>query len=199
MAVNSKGDAMAESRRSGLQHLLLEGLVIVLSVLVALLVEDWRSERQARADVTEALAVLDVEVRANLEELESFLGVVTGRYERLVALAPTVDDARPFSEYSFGGYPTPDLDVSAWARLRSDPVANRIAPGRLREAFLLYDHLSYFEKLADQIFQLVFGPIFEDPNDAEVSYRISENILSQQLDYAEFMISEHRGFLAAEP
>ena len=190
---------MSESRRSGLQHLMLEGFVIVLSVLVALLVEDWRSERQARTGVEEALAVLDIEVRANLEELEAFMVVVTGRHERLVALASTVDASRPFSEYSFGGYPTPDLDVSAWARVRSDPVANRIAPERLREAFLLYDHLSYFGKLADQIFQLAFGPELFDPNDAEVSYRISEAILAQQIDYAASMVSEHRGFLETRP
>ena len=199
MAVSSKGDAMPESRRSGLRHLLLEGLVIVLSVLVALLVEDWRSERQARVEVIEALAVLEIEVGANLEELEAFMVVVTDRHERLVALASTVDGSRPFSEYSFGGYPNPDLDVSAWARVRSDPVANRIAPGRLREAFLLYDHLSYFEKLADQVFQLVFGPVFENPNDAALSYRISEHILSQQIDYAELMISEHRSFMETQP
>ena len=192
-------DAMSESRRRGLQHLMLEGFVIVLSVLLALLVEDWRSEHQARAEVAEALAALDIEVRTNLEDLEAFMVVVTDRHERLVALASTVDGSRPFSEYSFGGYPTPDLDVSAWARVRSDPVANRIASARLREAFLLYDHLSYFEKLADQIFQLAFGPGFFDPNDAEVSYRISEAILSQQIDYAELMVSEHRAFLETRP
>ena len=63
---------MAESKWGRLRHLLLEGFVIVFSVLVALFVEDLRSERQASNEVAEALAALDVEVRANLEELEAF-------------------------------------------------------------------------------------------------------------------------------
>ena len=142
---------MAESKWGRLRHLLLEGFVIVFSVLVALFVEDLRSERQASNEVAEALAALDVEVRANLEELEAFGALVTERYDRLVALAPTVDDSRPFSEYRFGGYRLPDLDLSAWARVSSDPVANRIAPERLREAFILYRGLDVLLAVDDQI------------------------------------------------
>lgn len=72
MEARARGDGMAESRWRRLQHLLLEGFVIVFSVLAALLVEDWRSERQAGDEVVEALVALDIEVRANLEELEAF-------------------------------------------------------------------------------------------------------------------------------
>ncbi len=192
---------MAESKWRRLQHLLLEGFVIVFSVLVALLVEDWRSERQAGDEVVEALVALDIEVRANLEELEAFAVVVAERHDRLVAIASAVDRSRPFSEYvgRFGGYRVPDLDLSAWARVSSDPLANRIAPERLREAFILYRGLDFLLGLDDQILRLVYSPGYHDPDEAELSYRISEVILAQQIEYAELMASQHRAFLETRP
>ena len=192
---------MSESRWKRAQHLLLEGIVIVLSVLVALVVEDWRSERAAADEVAGALVALEAEVQANLEELENFVAVVTDRHDRLVAIASEIDGSRPFSEYvgRFGGYFVPDLDVSAWARIRSDPVANRIAPERLREAFLLYDYLDFLLQMDDQIIQLAFSPGYHDPDEAKVSYRIAEAILTQQLEWAEFLAPRHRAFLEQRP
>ena len=188
---------MAESKWGRLQHLLLEGFVIVFSVLIALLVEDWRSERRATDEVAEALAALDVEVAANLEELETFSSVVVERHGRLVAMASAIDGSRPFSEHveRFGGFRVPDLDLSAWARISSDPVANRIAPERLREAFILYRNLTFLSRLDEEIVQLAFSPGYHDPDEAELSYRISESIFAQQIVFGEEMVSQHRAFL----
>lgn len=192
---------MSESRWRRIQHLVLEGIVIVFSVLVALVVEDWRAEREAADDVEAALVALDIEVQANLEELESFATVVTDRYNRLIAFGPEVDGSVPFSEYvgRFGGYLVPDLDVSAWARISSDPGANRVAPERLREAFILYYYLDFLTRLDDQIIQLTFGPGYHDPARAVITFRISEAILSQQLEYAQLMAAQHRAYLEVRP
>ena len=192
---------MARSKWRRLQYLLLEGFVIVSSVLVALVVEDWRSEQEATDSVGEALAALEAEVQANLEELVAFKAVVTERHDRLVAISSEIDDSRPFSEYveRFGGYYVPDLDVSAWARISSDPVANRIAPERLREAFLLYDYLDFLLQMDDQIIQLAFSPGYHDPDEAKVSYRIAEAILTQQLRWADILAPQHQAFLEHRP
>jgi hypothetical protein len=188
---------MRESRWKRFQQLSLEGLVIVVSVLVALVVEGYRLEREEIDEVAEALAALEAEVQANLEELVAFEAVVTERHARLVAITSEIDGSQPFSEYvgRFGGYRVPDLDVSAWARISSDPVANRIAPERLREAFLLYDYLTYLTRLDDQIIQFAFSPGYHDPDEAKVSHRVAEAILSQQIDYAEDLAPLHRAFL----
>ena len=188
---------MGESRWKRFQQLSLEGLVIVVSVLVALVVEGYRLERAEIDEVAEALAALEAEVQANLEELVAFEAVVTERHARLVAIASEIDGSQPFSEYvsRFGGYRVPDLDVSAWARISSDPVANRIAPERLRDAFLLYDYLNYLSRMNDQIIQFAFSPGYHDPDEAEVSHRVAEAILSQQIDYAEALAPLHRAFL----
>ena len=180
-----------------LQHLLLEGLVIVFSVFVALLAEDWRSERQARSGVAEALDALTAEVLANAEELEGFAEVVAARHERLLGLAPTIDRSRPFSEYTggFGGYRLPDLDGSAWSRVSADPLANRMASAQLRDAFILYRGHEVLLGLDGQVNRLVFGPLFHDPDEAEISYRISERILSQQIEFATVLAGQHRMFL----
>ena len=85
---------MSESRAKRLLHLSAQGLVIVLSVLVAFVAEDWRSEREERRAMAEALAALTSEVKANAESLDRFVEVVTERHERLVALEPTVDGSR---------------------------------------------------------------------------------------------------------
>ena len=184
-----------------LRHLFVQGLVIVFSVLFALLAENSWAERKAKHDAAVALAVLELEIRANLEELEGFLVVVSERYDRLIATEPTIDGSRPFSDYvgNFGGYRHPDLDVSAWERVRSDPLANRVAPERLREAFILYRNLETLLTLDHQVSRLVFGPLYHDPDEAEIGYRISERILSQQIQFAEIMASQHRDFLDVGP
>ncbi len=131
---------MSESRAKRLQHLLVQGLVIVFSILVAFVAEDWRSGREDQRAVDEALAALTSEVETNAESLEGLVDVVTARHERLVALAPTVDGSRPFSDYTggFTGYRLSGLDRSAWGRISADPVANRMASTQLREAFAVY-------------------------------------------------------------
>ena len=188
---------MSESRAKRLQHLLVQGLVIVFSILVAFVAEDWRSGREDQRAVDEALAALTSEVETNAESLERFVDVVTGRHERLVALAPTVDGSRPFSDYTggFTGYRLSGLDRSAWGRISADPVANRMASTQLREAFTVYHSQEILLALDGEISRLVYGPLFNDPDNAVIGYSISERILSEQISQARRAAALHRAFL----
>ena len=188
---------MEEARVRRLQHLLLEGLVIVFSVFIALVAENLWAEREARRGVDEALEALVSEVVANADELERFGAVVSDRYERLLALASSIDGSRPFSEYvgGFGGYQLPDLDRSAWSRISIDPLANRIASAQLRDAFVLYRGQELLLGLDDEVTRLVFGPVHHDPEQALIAYGISERILWQQVQFAREVATQHRTFL----
>lgn len=192
---------MAGLTRGDFRGLLLEGLVIVVSVVVALLVEDWRSNRQDRADVATAMAALDLEVRANLAELESFTTILAERHARLITMESEVDGSRPFSDYvgRFGGFRIPDLDQSAWARVSTDPLANRIAADRLREAFELYRAINVLLGLDDQVNRLVYGPQHDDPASARIAYRIAERIFAHQMQLADLLSPRHRRFLEQRP
>ncbi len=188
---------MSESRAKRLQHLLEPGLVIVFSILVPFVAEDWRSRREDQRAVDEALAALTSEVETNAESLEGLVDVVTARHERLVALAPTVDGSRPFSDYTggFTGYRMSSLDRSAWGRISADPVANRMASTQLREAFAVYHSQELLIALDGEISRLVFGPLFNDPDNAVIGYSISERILSEQISQARRAAALHRAFL----
>ena len=188
---------MSESRAKRLQHLLVQGLVIVFSILVAFVAEDWRSGREDQRAVDEALAALTSEVETNAESLQRLVDVITARHERLVALAPTVDGSRPFSDYTggFTGYRMSSLDRSAWGRISADPVANRMASTQLREAFAVYLSQEPLLALDGEISRLVYGPLFHDPDNAVISYSISERILSEQISQARRSAALHRAFL----
>lgn len=172
-------------------------MVVLFSVLIALVVDGWRDDRAERRAVDEALLDVMVEVEANLSELRSFQQVVERRHQRLLAVEGEVDGTRPFDAYvdEFGGYRIPDLDDSAWERLRRLPLAHQVAPDPLREAFTLYSWNDLLEGLDNEVKELVFSPITFDPAQATIAYGITEKIMSEQIRITGAVIPLYEGYL----
>jgi len=110
------------SKESRIGFVGFESLMIILSVLVALFVDDWREEREKRELADEALATIITELKDNRTALEKVIGYHRETAQKFAVFvgeleAGNVDD-RPFIEF-FGtvatrGIQRPDVRRTAW-------------------------------------------------------------------------------------
>ena len=188
---------MARLSKENIRYLLLEGVVVLFSVLLALMIDGWQEDRRERQEVRENVQALNVEIRSNLEALQSFLSTVEERHGRLLHLEQRIDNSRSFESYTgdFGSYALPDLDTSAWERMRQNPLMSRVDPEYLHDAFILYrwhDVMSGYDK---QIIQMAYSELFFDPSRAFICFQITNGIMNEQMRIAEEMIDFYEDFL----
>ena len=90
-------------------------------------------------------------------------------------------------------------DRSAWSRVSADPLGNRMASAQLRDAFTVYFSHELLIGLDGEVNRLLYGPLFDDPDEAVTSYRIAKRILAQQVSWATDAVTKHRAFLEKYP
>jgi hypothetical protein len=146
-------------RREDLRFLLLEGVMVLMGVLAALLVEGAREEAANRRAVRVATERLVLEVDQNAEELKDLQEVVTERLALLRELRSAISTERSLAELvpQFGGFRTPDFNNAAWDRLSRSSLGESADPDLLRDAFYLYEWNEQFEALDGEINDLVFS------------------------------------------
>ncbi len=72
---------MSRSGLKDLRFLVLEGIMVLFGVLSALLVDEWRQDREVQAEADVAMEHVVTEVRENLAEVQALDSVVTQRIE----------------------------------------------------------------------------------------------------------------------
>lgn len=188
---------MPKAWRHDIRFVLFEGLIVLFGVLAALFVDEWREDRQLRAEADAATASLLVEVEQNLQELIALESITTQRIALLreVQAEPVVEGSLADAAKRFGGYRVPDLRSSAWRRISTGPSADRMSQALLLRAFDLYTGAEYLGKLDDQISRLVFGELNYDPDKTRIALAIAERIMDQQIRWAKHYIELHESFL----
>lgn len=173
----------------------LEFFAIVIGVLFALAVDEWRENRQIDEMNAIAIARLNDEIVHNYEEIGRSVRVVEDRYGRLAAM--NVGSDTPFSERiaQFGGYNFPDLKNSVWERVSHDPMANRIDPLYIDGANELYNQNALLDYLSGQIFDLTVSIPYHDPERAPLAWDISKTILLQQLQREREALARYEDFI----
>jgi hypothetical protein len=151
--------------RLWLPRVVLESVLIVLSVLVALVLDRWSRDREQRSEIALALE----SIRSELAENRS---VVDGAFARHSAMHDSLESyaARgefPPSRIYYGGLfnPAGVLNV-AWESARESGAASRL-PYELR--LLLsrtYDHQTRYRALGDAIVQSLYAEIQRRGGDA---------------------------------
>lgn len=173
--------------RDSLRFLLLEGVIVVLSVLLALFLEDWRQQRDLDARAEVAVEQITAEIRLNRAEIRELAEIVATRRTRLeTVLASRIDGETPFADLvsELGGYRTPDLSRATWDRVNVSDFADRIPEDLRTDAFFAYAWAGQFDALTEKITDLVYSPLFFDPDQARVAGLISGRIMEQQLIWA---------------
>lgn len=181
------------------RFLLLESLVVVLSVLVALAVDEWRDDRDRQRRAREAMEDVVEEVRMNLSELAYTDSVMSDRQRRLHAVEDSLDGTRPFAYYNryFGGYYTPDLSRAAWERATSPTVAERVPTAFYADAFPVYRGTEVLMGLEARVQDLAFSPLVYEPASDRVAMNIARAIVQQELNWIRAFERDFRAFLEA--
>lgn len=173
----------------------LEFFAIILGVLIALNVDEWREQRQI-AEMNEiAIERLNEEILRNYEEISRSADIVEERYARLAALNVTTES--PFSEKlaQFGGYNFPDLKISVWERMSHDPLANRIDPLYVDGATELYNQNKLLDHLSNQIFDLTVSAMFHDRALAPMTSNISKTMMLLQIQWEREALARYEDFI----
>lgn len=105
-----------------LPRILLESSFIVLSVLLALAVNDWQQNRERRTRAREARSAFAAEMRANREMLAS--DPIIGHHRRLQDIyvkAVAANAVDPGTLYDSGFHPPPSRDA-AWRSFSSGTI-----------------------------------------------------------------------------
>lgn len=173
----------------------LEFFAIIIGVLIALNVDEWREQRQIGEMNEIAVERLNEEILRNYEEISRSANIVEERYARLAALNVTTDS--PFSEKlaQFGGFNFPDLKNSVWARMGHDPLANRIDPLYVDGATELYNQNQLLDHLSKQIFDLTVSATFHDPALAPMTWNISKTMMLLQIQWEREALARYEDFI----
>lgn len=183
--------------RESLRFFVLEAVVVVFSVLVALGLDEWREERELRAQAEEAMAAVVAEVRVNREELDSARAADTRRRARVQRILDRIDGTTAFADLYTGGYRTPDPRRSAWERANAPRIAERIPPDFLDSAFELYRMAEVARDLDQDVERLVYSPVYHRPEEAAIAGAVADALLKQLVIWTNQFIPEYDAFLAA--
>lgn len=185
------------SRRDNYRFLILEGLMVLLSVLAALVMDDWRQNREVMERVTVAVERVVTEVIQNQGELEELVGNATARRDALGRMLEEAGGSRSLANRinEFGGYPVPDLSRAAWERVNSGAVADHVPEAFLDDAFDLYTLDGQYQSLADRIDEVVYSRLFFDADQARLAMLISWRILDQEVVWARILLGRYEIFL----
>ena len=197
---NQNGDGPeSESNvtRRGWKWLFLETITVLVGVLLAFLVEEWREDYQIQQEVELAKERIFEEIRLNYDFLQDFKQHVDERYKLIKELKPHVDNTKPFTElrHHFIGYRFVQFQSSAWQRANANQLANRMDEELLTEALKIYnwnDTLTIHNRRIDQI---RFTSHFYDPKDATIAYEMSRAFIGQQVQWANAMDKIYTTFL----
>lgn len=173
----------------------LEFSAIVLGVMLALMIDEWREERQIAEMNAIAVDRLNEEILRNYEEIKRNVAIVEERYGRLAALA--VDRQRPFSESlsAFSGFLQPELKSSVWARMGHDTLANRIDPSYIDGATELYNQNRLLEQLNDEIFRVSVSEMLHDPAQSSLAWNISKSLMLRQIQIEHEALARYEDFI----
>ncbi len=147
---------MREFLRGRGADLLLEGIVVIVSILVAFGLDAWWGNRSARIDLLDDLASVTSEVEANIEALQVealFHSMAAASIDDLVSRidlaggAPWLTLPDTIASFAFVFPPVFDASTGALDALVADGSLSRLEDRRLRQ--LLGDLRAQFEDVRD--------------------------------------------------
>lgn len=177
------------------QTLLLEGVMVVSSVLLALALNAWYEGQQEQERANAAEDAIRAEVRLNLDELRMSLERIRARSFALDSLASRISKDRAFYPLmtEFDGFYTPDLQNATWQRTLRQPFMARLPREFVEDAFTLYDW--NFDVLEREILDFSMSDLAHTPGEAETAYSIARALTLEDVRFVEELIRRHDAFL----
>ena len=179
------------------QKLLLEFTAILISIILALAIDQWQQDRETEQKANLAQEKIFREIKANFEELKRFQKIVKSRYEKLLSIEDEVDDTQGFHQYisKFTGYRFTELNSSAWQRANNGILANYMDEEFTEQALHLYNWNKTLQTFHLKMNDFIYQPYFFDPKQAKYAWYISKQFKGQQIGWANSMIEDYEQFI----
>lgn len=177
------------------QNLFLEMLMVMIGVLLALLVDEWREQRQIAevVDLTE-VRILS-EINENHERLQTYQQDIKERFSTLRSWRQAINPEKSFREQSgFPGIPTVSLNDAAWSRANSSDMTNFLDTNLIEEAHGLYISNKIVMDSSDPLLDLIYNPMSWDPSQTIVAYNIVEDIFGEAISQVEQSLEAYDEF-----
>jgi hypothetical protein len=200
MTEESAGDRVhrASPIARWLRHLP-EGVMVLLGVMLAFLMEEYREEREREQLAVAAMQRVNLEVASNFSEVIAIHAITRERLAKLESLESAADDTLPFTRLipRFTGYPFLQTDRSAWSGMQLGAYLDKVAPDYLADVFVIYDWNEVLKSLDDRVTDLVFGADVHEPERTATVWAISRSIMEQQAIWGGEAIQAYCQFMQA--
>lgn len=182
------------------QNLFLEMLMVMIGVFLALLVDEWREERQIAEVVELTENRILSEIHENHDRLMSYRENLTDRFETLKNWSESIDPELSFREQSgFPGIPTVSLNDAAWSRANSSDMTNFMNTTIIEDAHGLYTSNQIVMDSSSPLLNLIYSPMSWDPEQTMISYNIVEDIFREAISQVEQSLEGYDSFVAMHP
>ena len=182
------------------QTLILEMLMVMIGVLLALLVDEWREERQIAEVVELTESRILSEIRENQERLKTYHQGLNERFTKLKQWRRTLEPEKSFRQQAnFPGIPTVTLNDAAWSRANSSDMTNFMDQGIIEEAHGLYRTNQVVMTSAEPLLELIYSPLSWDPQQTMTAYHIAEDIFREAISQVEQSLDAYDDFIAVHP
>ena len=180
------------------QSLFLEMLMVMIGVLLALLVDEWREQKQIDEVVKLTETRILSEIYENHERLQVYRQDLRDRFDSLKSWKQTLNPEKGFREQSgFPGIPTVSLNDAAWSRANSSDMTNFLDTDIIEDAHGLYISNKIVMNSSSALLDLIYSPMSWDANQTIVAYNIVEDIFSEAISQVEQSLVDYEKFVAA--
>jgi hypothetical protein len=174
-----------------------EGLMVLLGVMLAFLMDDYREERERGQLAAAAMQRVELEVASNFAEVIAMNAITRERLAKLDALEPDANATVAFIRLipKFTGYAFLQADRSAWSGMQLGSYFDKVPPDFVSDVFPIYDWNEVLKSLDGTVRDLVFGADVHDPSRTAIAWGVSRMIMEQQLIWSDEAIPAYCGFL----
>lgn len=174
--------AAAGLGRPWLARVLAESVLIVLSVLVALGVDEWRDTRARETRAEMALASIAVELQQNLETLERARGNHVAKSDSLSAYA-TRGALPPPEVYMYGMFSPGLVQSTAWESARETGATSDMPYELVLRLSRVYDRQERYRVLAAAMTEDIMRDVRREGMETVLRDRFA-SFITLQLDFA---------------
>ena len=161
-------------------NILIEVLSVVFAVLLALFLNEWRSEKLTQATFEEARTKIQNEIRENAEEIRTKQKYHKQQVVQLESIADSLLlSDKALYEYDNFGIAIINLKFAAWESVRMTEIVNEFSFDDLSRLAEIYKGFETMNGLQDNMIGIIYSMDFNDNNKRVEAYHSIRSYLFQ--------------------
>ncbi|MDT8398890.1 MAG: hypothetical protein RQ899_09790 [Pseudomonadales bacterium] len=175
--------------------------MVMLGVFLALLLDEWRQDRQRNeiAQLTQARIVS--EINSNYEAIVNYETRLNSRYESFIEWGQSLDPTKSIAEQfdDFPGFPGIFLNDAAWRRSSSSEITNYIDDSFITSVYGLYDFNLALRATTEMFSDIYFSKDIWDNEFTLASYNMMDWVFKETFSQAKQAKRIYSNFIESYP